>query len=191
MATILSSRNTKLVITPAEGEALEVTGFSDDDPVIEWPDDEFMEMIQGKDGLSYGNDLGMIGGPMTIKLVPVSPAIPRFLRWRNAYVAGERINFSGSYGDPNLQLGVSFSEGYLVYCPPMAMPGVDFEITMWFEKYESDADTARLQATPSSPSTGQGLFGQGNTHASMGASSGPMATAKAAATASGAFFGGV
>ena len=129
MATIVSNRNAKLIIN-----GVEFTGFADEDPIIDWPEEDFIEIVTGKDGLTYGNDLAMIGGEIVVKLLPVSPTIPQVMAWRNAWVEGERQNFEGTYSDSEIQCSVNFTEGYLVRCPPMIMPGTNFEVGFYFEK---------------------------------------------------------
>ena len=160
MANILSTRELRVEIN-----GVQLVGFSGDDPVIEFPDDDFLEVESGKDGASYATDTGMIGGEVTFKFLPTSPSVKTLLGWRHKWIAGERNNFTASVNDSKLGISVSMDLGYLIRCPVMPVPGMtSFDVTFYFEKIDlPNPGSIKFQGVPASPlsSATGGTGGQG------------------------------
>lgn len=139
MTTQLSYLHSVLIIN---GER--VTGFSEDDVPVELPDIDLSEAIFGQDGTMYTSGTAIIGGEVMVRLLPTSPAIPRFLRFHSEIQQGARIDFEGSWADPDLGYSTLMQGGVLRVCPPGISPNKTFEMTFDFEKLIPQFDGARF-----------------------------------------------
>ena len=122
-----------------------VSGLADASPPIDFPTIELLEDTWGKDGTLYTVATERLGGEVTIKLLPTSPDVKRFLRWFAQIQNGQRIRFEGSYGDPELNFSTLMQGGEMKSCPPTIIPGVDFEVMFVFEKLTPQYDSARFE----------------------------------------------
>lgn len=143
MPTILSHRHIELVIN---GHRFD--GYADDDSPVEFPDMELVDTQRGKDGTLYGTDTAMIGGEVTVKLLPVSQSAIRVLRWFDEIQRGARLEFEGNYGDAELNYSAQMRGGFLKRCPAMIDPGKTFEVVFEFEQIIPDMDGARFAPAP-------------------------------------------
>ena len=160
MSTIISERSMVLHIN-----GIEVKGFANVSPVIDWPEAPFFNFEFGKDGRTYGSDTGNVGGEIVVHLLPTSPFVRQLIAWRNEWVNGEpRTVFSGSYRDATLNIGVSFREGYLVSCPMFPSPGKVFEVGFYFEHFISDIETAKFSEPPMNQGRDRETIGDRNSH---------------------------
>ena len=121
-----------------------VSGLADEDPPIEFPQIQLLEDTWGKDGTLYTVATEILGGEVTIKLLPTSPDVKRFLRWFAQIQNRRRIRFEGSYGDSELNYSTLMQGGEMKECPPTIVPGQSFEAMFVFEKLIPQYDSARF-----------------------------------------------
>ena len=143
MPAILSTRHCKLIINGHQ-----FNGYSNDDPPVEFPDIDFLDYEFGKDGGLYGNDNGMQGGELLVKLAPGSESAKWCIRQLARRNRGERVLYSGSYGDVNLNYVTNMLGGRFKMCPPAVTPGKTFEATFVFKQYQPLYDGALFTPSP-------------------------------------------
>lgn len=143
MPTILSSRHAELTINGHR-----FTGFSDDDPPVEFPDIELITTMRGRDGAMYASDTAIQGGEVTVKLLPTSQSAKQVLRWMTEILRGGRMLFQGSYADTELGYSVQLKGGMLKTAPPSVVPGKTYEATFEFEQLLPDYDGANFAPAP-------------------------------------------
>lgn len=141
MPTILSHRHIKMTIN-----GIRITGFADDDQPVSFPNIEMVDPKFGKDGSLYGTDTGMLGGEVTIKLLPAAPFVKQCLNWMAERHKLVRRTFYGTYGDNQLNFQISMLGGMLKSCTSASTPGQTFEIVFVFEELIPDYDNAKFLA---------------------------------------------
>lgn len=143
MATHLSWRHIELILN---GHRFQ--GWSDDDPPVEFPDIDLVNVVTGKDGAAYYSDTGMLGGEVTIKLLPTSESAKRCLRWLEERDSGARLEFEGTYGDSEIGFSAALRGGALRTCRPATVPDQNFEVVFHFEEIIPDYDAAQFSPAP-------------------------------------------
>ena len=143
MTTTLSSRHINLILNGHR-----FTGYAEDDPPVEFPDMDLVETVTGRDGAMYANDTAMLGGDVTVKLLPTSESSKQVLRWLAQRQRGERLEFEGEYGDTALGYDVVLRGGVMKTCAPATVPGKTFEVVFAFEELIPNYDGARFAAAP-------------------------------------------
>ena len=143
MPNELSHRQCELILN-----AHRFTGFSDDDPPVDFPAIDLTKIQYGQDGTLYATDTGRQGGEMMVKLAPSSPSAQRIARWFRERQQGARRTFSGTYGDPGLGYSLTLEGGKLVSAPPIVVPGQTYEAKFSFERLIPQMDGAQFDPAP-------------------------------------------
>ena len=139
----LSHRHQVLIIN---GEY--VTGLADDDNPVELPVTQLVEEKFGKDGTLYVVATNVRGGEVKIKLQPTSQQTKTWLRDHARIQQGERINYTGSYGDSDLGYNTRLEGGFLKMAPHGISPNVNAEFTFIFEELIPEFDNAAFRPSP-------------------------------------------
>ena len=134
------------VILSINGER--VTGLAAGDAPVTFESIPLNEITWGADGTMYVHGTARKGGPVMVKLLPTSKFAATLLRWRGRITNDERLEFAGSYADPQLGFACTMRGGVLTECPPMLVPNTDFEATFTFEELVSEADAASFSSVP-------------------------------------------
>lgn len=143
MATIFSWRQIQLLLNGHR-----FTGFADEDPAVEFDSVDLAEITTGRDGTLHADDTGVLGGPVTIKLLPGSESVKQCLRWKAERDRGEHTEFEGTFADPTLGFSAALRGGIFMSCPTMTVPGQTFEVVFHFEEIVPDADGANFSPSP-------------------------------------------
>ena len=122
-----------------------VSGYSDAEPAIEFPAITLVRTKWGNDGRLYVTNTSIKGGQLMLKLLPTSNTAKQILRWFQQRQRGARLEFAGSYGDPELEYNVQLIAGKLEEADPAIVPDKDYEATFIFEKILPDFDAARFE----------------------------------------------
>lgn len=147
MAIVLSHRHIRLTI---DGNT--IGGLADDDQPVVFPSIEMVDPKFGKDGNLYGTETGMLGGEVTIKLLPASPSVKLFLNWMAERHKGHRRSFNAQYGDDQLDFAVQMYGGLFKSCTAASTPGQTFEAVFVFEEIIPEYNSAKFGVSLSAPS---------------------------------------
>ena len=136
---VLSWRHIKLKIGGYTFKSL----ANDDQPVV-FPNIEMVDVVYGKGGELYGNETGMLGGDVTVKVLPASPDAQTLLTWLAQRQKGSRRTFEGSFGDSVLNFSVELRGGIFKSCTMATSPGAAFEAVFAFQEIIPDYDGANF-----------------------------------------------
>ena len=114
---------------------------SDDQPVT-FPNMDLVDVVYGKSGEMYGNETGMLGGDVSVRVLPASRDAQQLLTWLAQRHKGSRRTFSGSFGDSHLGFSVQMRGGLMKSCTAASVPGADFEAVFAFQEIIPDYDGA-------------------------------------------------
>ena len=143
MADILSHRDIECIIM---GHRVE--GWATDDPPIEFPSIDLMNVETGRDGTVYGTDTAMLGGEVKLKLLPTSRTALWFLIRLQERNKGVKRIFAGIYSNIALNYSVSMRGGLLKMMTPIIVQGQTFEPTIHFEELIPDVEAATFSPAP-------------------------------------------
>lgn len=143
MPTILSQRDIECLLL---GHRIE--GWSNEDPPIEFPEINFLDVQEGRDGSIYGTDTGILGGEVKFKLHPASRSALWFLVRLQERNRGVRRIFSGTYSNAALGYSCTFKGGLLKMMRPMIVQGQTFEPVIHFEQIIPDTEGAVFDPAP-------------------------------------------
>ena len=136
---VLSWRHITLKI----GEHTFVSLASDDQPVT-FPNMDLVDVVYGKSGEMYGNETGMLGGDVSVRVLPASRDARQLLTWLAQRHKGSRRTFSGMFGDSRLGFSVQMKGGLMKSCTAASVPGADFEAVFSFQEIIPDYDGAEF-----------------------------------------------
>ena len=130
-------------------------GWSDDDPPLEFSDEDGNEFSVGADGGLYAIGNPQFGTEMTFKVFPNSPTVQwainqEQMRKDDLAAGNDQVIYAGSYINPATGDSYRLSGGFIMNFPSTRVPGVTYEGTMKFEEIASSVGTARFTPPRSS-----------------------------------------
>ena len=126
-----------------------VSGLSDDDVPVDIPVIEVLTEVFGQDGTLYTRGNAKRGGPVTVKLLPISLHTKIWIRqFTEIMQDGAEIEYNGSWGNPEKGYTTLLRNGALKSAPPAISPGVNPEFMFVFEEIIPEFDDADFGAAP-------------------------------------------